>query len=87
MDETFGSTAHGAGREMSRAQANRTWRGEDLKKELEAKNIHIKAASWKGITEEAPGAYKDVDEVVRVSDETGIGKMVVRLVPLGVVKG
>ncbi|MEK6963551.1 MAG: RtcB family protein [Nanoarchaeota archaeon] len=87
MDETFGSTAHGAGREMSRAQANRTWRGEDLKKELEAKNIHIKAASWKGISEEAPGAYKDVDEVVRVSDEAGIGKIVVRLVPLGVVKG
>lgn len=87
MDETFGSTAHGAGREMSRAQATRTWRGEDLKKELEEKHIYIKAASWRGICEEAPGAYKDVDEVVRVSHEAGIGKLVVRLVPLGVVKG
>ncbi|HLD05185.1 MAG TPA: RtcB family protein [Candidatus Nanoarchaeia archaeon] len=87
MDETFGSTAHGAGREMSRTAAIKKWRGENIKKELEERHIYIKAASWKGISEEAPGAYKDVDEVVRVSHEAGIGKLVVRLVPLGVVKG
>lgn len=87
MEETFGSTAHGAGREMSRTAATKKWRGEDIKKELEEKHIHIKAASWRGICEEAPGAYKDVDEVVKVSDEAGIGKIVVRLIPLGVVKG
>lgn len=87
MKESFGSTAHGAGRVMSRHEANRTWRSEDIKAELENKQIYIKAASWKGITEEAPLAYKDVDEVVRVSHEAGIGKLVAQLKPMGVVKG
>ncbi|MBW2966782.1 RtcB family protein [Candidatus Woesearchaeota archaeon] len=87
MEATFGSTAHGAGRVMSRHQAIKTYRGEKIVKELEAKGIHVKGASWKGIAEEAPGAYKDPDEVVRVSHEAGIGKLVVRLKPIGVVKG
>jgi tRNA-splicing ligase RtcB len=87
MEESFGSTAHGAGRLMSRKQANATWRGEDLKKELELKQIFVKAASWRGVSEEAPGAYKDVSEVVKVSHDAGIGNLVVRVVPLGVVKG
>ncbi|MBR9699127.1 RtcB family protein [Candidatus Woesearchaeota archaeon] len=87
MDESFGSTAHGAGRMMSRKQANQTWRGDQLKKDLEREKIYIKAASWRGITEEAPGAYKDVDEVVNVSDKAGIGKLVAQLKPIGVVKG
>ena len=55
--------------------------------ELEQKNIFVKAASLKGISEEAPNAYKDVDEVVKVSDDAGIGKMVAQLKPIGVVKG
>ena len=86
-DESFGSTAHGAGRVMSRKQANQTWRGEELKKELEQQNIFVKAASWRGITEESPGAYKDVDEVIEVSDKAGIGNKVAQLKPMGVVKG
>jgi tRNA-splicing ligase RtcB len=87
MQESFGSTAHGAGRLLSRHAANRQWTGEQVKKELEKEHIYIKAASWKGISEEAPGAYKDVDNVVSVSDHAGIGQIVVQLKPMGVVKG
>jgi tRNA-splicing ligase RtcB len=87
MHETFGSTAHGAGRTMSRAHANRSWTGEQIKKELADNNILVRSASWRGISEEAPQAYKDVDEVVKVSHEAGIGELVARLTPIGVVKG
>ena len=87
MKVTFGSTAHGAGRVMSRHEAIRTFRGENVVKELEAKGIHVKGVSWKGIAEEASGAYKDVDEVVKVSHDAGIGKIVVRLKPIGCIKG
>ena len=85
--KTFYSTAHGAGREMSRHAATRRYRGERVAKELEGRGILVRAASWRVVAEEAPGAYKDIDEVVRVSDRAGIGKLVVRLVPIGVVKG
>lgn len=87
MKESFGSTAHGAGRLMSRHSAIQKWSGEAIKNELEKEHIFIKAASWKGISEEAPGAYKNVDEVVKISDEAGIGKIVAQLRPIGVVKG
>ncbi|MFH1649632.1 MAG: RtcB family protein [Candidatus Woesearchaeota archaeon] len=87
MLESFGSTAHGAGRTMSRSEANRSWTGEQVKEELEKNNIMIKSASWRGISEEAPKAYKDVDEVVKVSHDAGIAELVARMVPLGVVKG
>ncbi len=87
MKASFGSTAHGAGRTMSRHQALKQWRGESLKKELEQKNIFVRSASWKGIAEEAPGAYKDVDEVVEVSHKANIGNKVARLKPIGVIKG
>jgi len=86
-ETTFGSTAHGAGRVMSRAQAIRTHRGEEVRDMLLKKNIQVKGASWKGIAEEAPDAYKDIDEVIKVSKESGIGRPVVRVVPLGVIKG
>ncbi len=86
-EKSFASTAHGAGRVMSRHEANRRYTGEGTKKELEQQHIYVKAASWKGISEEAPGAYKDIDEVVKVSHDAGIGNLVVRLRPLGVVKG
>jgi tRNA-splicing ligase RtcB len=86
-EKSFASTAHGAGRVMSRHEANKQYTGEGTKKELEQKNIFVKAASWKGISEEAPGAYKDIDEVVKVSHNAGIGNLVVRLKPIGVVKG
>ncbi len=84
---SFGSTAHGAGRVGSRAEALRTLRGEDIIKNLALKNIEIKGVSMKGIAEEAPEMYKDIDEVVRVSHGLGIGNMVARLVPIGVMKG
>jgi tRNA-splicing ligase RtcB len=87
MEKTFGSTAHGAGRMMSRHEAIRSYQADTIIKELGARGIIIKAASKMGIVEEAPGAYKDIDEVARVSHEAGIGKLVARLKPLGVVKG
>jgi len=87
MEKTFGSTAHGAGREMSRHEAIRRYRADTIIKELGEKGIIVKSASKMGIVEEAPGAYKDIDEVARVSHDAGIGNLVARLVPLGVVKG
>ena len=85
--ETFYSTAHGAGRTQSRSWALRHLRGEQVKADLEKRGILVKAASWKVIAEEAPEVYKEIDEVARVSDEAGIGKRVVRLTPMGVIKG
>jgi len=85
--ETFYSTAHGAGRVSSRSKMLRDVRGEDVAKDLAGKGIIAKAASWKGLAEEAPQAYKEIDEVTRVTEEAGISKRVVRLVPLGVIKG
>ncbi len=87
MEETFGSTAHGAGRVMSRHEAMKTFKGEKVKRDLEENKIYIKAASVKGIVEEAPGAYKDIEDVAEVSDKVGIGKKIVRLKPFGVIKG
>ncbi len=87
MNETFSSTPHGAGRVMSRYEANKTFKANSVIKELEKNKIYVKSASYRGISEEAPGVYKDVDEVVKVSDEVGIGKKVARLKPLGVIKG
>ncbi len=87
MEETFGSTAHGAGRKMSRAGAKRTYSGEEVKKSLETRGIAIKATSMPIVAEEAPGAYKDVDEVVKTTHDAGISLLVARMVPLGVAKG
>jgi tRNA-splicing ligase RtcB len=87
MDLSFGSTAHGAGRMMSRAAAIRRYQANGVKRDLERRGIIIQSASWKGIVEEAPGAYKDVDAVAGVSHRLGIATKVVRLRPLGVVKG
>jgi tRNA-splicing ligase RtcB len=87
MAQTFGSTCHGAGRVMSRAQAKREVRGEKLRGELEARGITVRAGSMSGLAEEAPQAYKDVSRVVEVVHRAGIGKKVARLEPIGVVKG
>ena len=84
---SLGSTAHGAGRIMSRHEALRRFRGEKVKQELAEKGIELKASGFKGIAEEASQVYKNVDEVVRISHESGIGKMVARLTPLAVMKG
>ncbi len=87
MEVSFGSTAHGAGRNMSRAAAKRRFWGGDVKKTLEQHGIVVRAASAVVLAEEADPAYKDVDKVVEVSDKVGIATRVVRLVPIGVVKG
>lgn len=87
MKQSFGSTAHGAGRLMSRHKAKQLFDGRELKRELEQEGIYLMAGSVAGVADEAPGAYKDVDEVIKVSDDAHIGKKVVRLRPLGVIKG
>ncbi len=87
LSETFGSTAHGAGRIMSRTQAKRDFGGDDVQRELEGRRIYVKAESGDTIAEEAPGVYKNVDEVVRVSEELGIGDPVARTVPVCNIKG
>lgn len=84
---SFGSTAHGAGRIMSRSEASKKISSKDLKKELDDRGVILESGSMSGAVDEAPKAYKDVDEVVRVSNELGIGKIVAKLKPLGVVKG
>lgn len=84
---SFGSTCHGAGRRMSRTKAKQQIRGDQLKRQLEEEGIVVAAGSMSGLAEEAPSAYKDVDEVIRIVDEVGIAKMVARLKPVAVVKG
>jgi tRNA-splicing ligase RtcB len=88
LNETFGSTAHGAGRLMSRTQAKQEYWGEDVRDDLQAQDhIYIRAESGATIAEEAPGVYKSVDEVVRVSDALGIGDRVARTYPVCNIKG
>ncbi len=87
MELTFGSTAHGAGRMMSRSAAKRQYWGADIKAGLEKRGIIVRAASASVLAEEADPAYKNVDIVAEVSDKVGIATKVARLVPLAVVKG
>lgn len=87
MELTFGSTAHGAGRLMSRTRAKKQFYGKDVQRDLAGEGIIVKSTKAVVVAEEAPGAYKDVDEVVKVSDALGIAKKVVRLKPIGVIKG
>ncbi|HIH72201.1 MAG TPA: RNA-splicing ligase RtcB [Thermococcaceae archaeon] len=87
MKETFGSTCHGAGRVLSRHAATRQFRGDKLRNELMQRGIYIRAASMRVVAEEAPGAYKNVDNVVNVVHEAGIANLVARMRPIGVAKG
>jgi len=87
MKETFGTTCHGAGRSMSRTQALKQVNGRELQDDLARNGILIRSASYSGLAEEAPVAYKDVNEVVDVCDKAGLSKKVARLKPIGVVKG
>lgn len=87
MEKSFGSTAHGAGRNMSRGQAIRSFPYDSVRQDLSSRGIILEAASKKGVAEEAPGAYKDVDAIAEVSHNVGIATKVVRLTPIGVVKG
>lgn len=85
--ETFGSTCHGAGRVMSRHQAIKAAKGRSIARELEGRGIVVRGASRGTLVEEIPEAYKDVNDVVNVVHEAGIARKVVRLRPLGVIKG
>lgn len=87
MDLSFGSTAHGAGRTMSRSKARRDYTESDVKKSLNDKGVFLKALTRNGVVEETPQAYKDVDSVVNVSHDLGIATKVAKLVPIGVIKG
>ncbi len=87
MNLTFGSTAHGAGRTMSRTRARKNYTESQVKKYLTDKGIVVKALTRDGVVEEAPQAYKDVDSIVNVSHELGIATKVAKLLPIGVIKG
>ena len=87
MEETFGSTCHGAGRVLSRNKAMQATAGRNIIDELKKKNIYIRSKSIKTIREEAPEAYKDIDQVVEVVSKVGISKKVAKMLPLAVIKG
>ena len=87
MQESFGSTCHGAGRVQSRTAAKRQLRGADVLKELESRGITVRTDSLKGLAEEASQAYKDVSKVVGIANNAGISRTVARTRPIGVIKG
>ena len=87
MRESFGSTCHGAGRVQSRSAAKRSLRGADVAKALAARGITVKAGSIGSLAEEASEAYKDVTEVVDITDKAGISHKVAKAIPIGVIKG
>ncbi|MBU0668221.1 RtcB family protein, partial [Patescibacteria group bacterium] len=87
MLESFGSCCHGAGRKMSRHAALKEVEGRELREQLDLSGIHIESGSMRGLAEEAPLAYKDVDEVCEVVERAGIARKVARLKPVIVVKG
>jgi tRNA-splicing ligase RtcB len=87
MEETFGSTAHGSGRTMSRTAARREVHGAELQRRMLDRGIYVKAATMDGLAEEAGMAYKDISEVVETMDRAGISKKVVALRPIGNIKG
>ena len=85
--KSFYSTAHGSGRTMSRRSARKRVRGSDLQRQLQERGIVVRAASMRGLAEEAGFAYKDVDEVALATELAGLSKRVARLYPVGNVKG
>ncbi len=87
MTTTFGSCCHGAGRRLSRTAAKRQVNAPVLKEELRSRGIYVEAGSFKGIAEEAPVAYKDVNEVVETVHASGIANKVAKLRPMAVIKG
>jgi tRNA-splicing ligase RtcB len=87
LERSFGTTCHGAGRAMSRTRARKRIGGAELRRELEAGGIAVRCSSNRGLAEEAPFAYKDVERVVEVVERAGLARRVARLVPIGVVKG
>jgi tRNA-splicing ligase RtcB len=86
-DQTFYATAHGSGRTMSRTKAKKLYNGKELQRQMEERGIYVRTVSYSGLAEEAGGAYKDIDDVIDATEKAGISKRVVRLVPIGNVKG
>ncbi len=84
---SFSSACHGAGRAMSRTQATKRWRGRELIDELQRQGVLIRTRSYRGVAEEAPGAYKDVSAVAEAAEQAGLARRVARLLPLICVKG
>jgi tRNA-splicing ligase RtcB len=87
MKKTFGSTAHGSGRTMSRTQAKKMVQGKALQEKMKKRGIYVKSASYSGLAEEAGVAYKDINEVVAAVSEADISQPVAKLMPLGNIKG
>ncbi|MHC4658696.1 MAG: RtcB family protein [Planctomycetota bacterium] len=87
MSLAFGSSCHGAGRSMSRTQAKRQWQGRDVVRDLARRGVLIRSPSYRGVAEEAPGAYKDVSEVVEAAHQANLSRKVAKLVPLVCIKG
>lgn len=87
MERSFGSTCHGAGRRLSRTAARRQIGGAELRRRLEADGVVVRCPSNRGLAEEAPFAYKDVEHVVAVVERAGLARRVAQLRPIGVVKG
>ncbi|MBE9559046.1 MAG: RtcB family protein, partial [Proteobacteria bacterium] len=83
----FSSACHGAGRRMSRHKALKLWRGRQVVDDLAARGILVRGHSSRGVAEEAPGAYKDVTEVVNASERAGLARKVAKLVPIVCIKG
>ncbi|HPP45048.1 MAG TPA: RtcB family protein, partial [Methanomassiliicoccaceae archaeon] len=87
MKDAFGSTCHGAGRVMSRSQALRTFTVQGIREDLDRKGIYLKSATKDGVLEEAPEAYKSIEQVISVVVGAGLSRRVAKLTPLGVMKG
>jgi tRNA-splicing ligase RtcB len=87
MAASFGSACHGAGRGMSRHQALKQWNGKAVVAELEQRGILVRSPSLRGVAEEAPGAYKDVSEVVQATERAGLARRVAKLLPMVTIKG
>lgn len=87
MQLAYGSACHGAGRCMSRKKASKLWRGGDIMQRLAGQGILLRSPSLRGVAEEAPNAYKDVNDVVKVADQAGLSRMVAKLEPLICIKG
>ena len=87
MEHSFGTTCHGAGRAMSRTAAVKAAKGRRIDRELAEAGVVARARSWKGLAEEQPAAYKDVDQVVDVVHRAGLSTKVARMRPVGVIKG
>lgn len=87
LQKTFGSTAHGSGRTMSRTQAKKMIRGDELQKKMKERGIYVKSTSFSGLAEEAGFAYKDINEVVKAVSQADISQPVASFTPIGNIKG